>query len=83
MKYLTIKQKAWVFLSIIGFFSLLGLLLITYFLYERFYIDKQIDILLARGIPISEYYNEWDNSVFFERIEGLDECKEANVFFYK
>lgn len=81
MKYLTIKQKAWVFLSIIGFFSLLGLLLITYFLYERFYIDKQIDILLARGIPISEYYNEWDNSVFFERIEGLDECKEANVFF--
>lgn len=81
MKHLTIKQKAWVFLSVIGFFSLLGLFLITYFLYERFYIDKQIDILLARGIPLSEYYNEWDNSVFYERLEDLDECKEANVFF--
>lgn len=81
VKQLTIKQKAWVFLTIIGFLSLMGILLITYFLYEKFYIDKQVEVLIARGMQLTDLHNEWDNSLFFERLEGLDNCSEANAFF--
>lgn len=83
MTTLTLRQKTWIFITAVIVISLVGILFLTHYLYERFYIDKQMDLLIARGNLLTELYYEDDESkqVFLDRVEWMNRCAEANVFW--
>lgn len=79
----TIRQKTWMLITSVIIISVIGVLLLTHYLYENFYIDKQIDLLAARGDLLADLYLE-DNGTkeeFLERVIWMNKCAEANVFF--
>ncbi|WNF35869.1 ATP-binding protein [Bacillaceae bacterium IKA-2] len=81
---LTIRQKTWMLITSVVSVSVIGVLLLTHYLYENFYIDKQIELLTARGDLLTDLYFD-DNSAgkedFLDRVEWMNKCAEANVFF--
>lgn len=83
MKHLSLRQKTWIFLTIVIVVSLIATLFLTHYLYERFYIDKQINLLVARGDLLAEFYYEdsEDKEEFIERVDWLNQCHEANVIW--
>ncbi len=83
MGKLTLRQKTWIFITVILVVSLVGVGLLTHYLYERFYMEKQIDLLLARGDLLTElYFNDDDSKEdFLSRVEWMNRCAEANVLF--
>lgn len=81
---LTIRQKTWMLITSVIIVSLIGVVLLTHYLYENFYIDKQIDLLTARGDLLADLYFE-DKTVgkeeFLDRVKWMNKCAVANVFF--
>ena len=80
---MTLRQKTWILITTILVVSLVGVGFLTHYLYERFYMDKQIDLLLARGDLLTELYFDDDDSkeMFLSRVEWMNRCAEANVLF--
>lgn len=81
---LTIRQKTWMLITSVLIISLIGILLLTHYLYENFYIDKQVDLLTSRGDLLSDLYFEDktdDKREFLERVKWMNKCSESNVFF--
>ena len=67
----SIKHKVWLtIVSVLVTVIVTGIFLI-YFLYDRLYIDEQIDTLLLQGEQLTEVYNEYGDGSFFQ--EGLSE----------
>lgn len=83
MVKLTLRQKTWILITAVLVLSIIGVVLLTHYLYERFYIDKQIDLLIARGDLLTELYYEddQDKEEFLRRVEWMNKCAEANVLF--
>ncbi|MCT8137556.1 hypothetical protein H1D32_07220, partial [Anaerobacillus sp. CMMVII] len=80
---LSLRQKTWILVTSVIIVSLVGVLFLTNYLYERFYIDKQIDLLIARGDLLTELYFDDETTMeeFIDRVEWMNRCAEANVLF--
>jgi signal transduction histidine kinase len=83
MTNLNMRQKTWIYITIVIVTSIIGVLFLTHYLYERFYIDKQMDLLVARGDLLTELYfdDNVEKSEFIDRVEWMNKCAEANVHF--
>lgn len=82
---ITLRQKTWIFITCVLVISLVGVLLLTHYLYERFYIDKQMDLLVARGDLLLELYFDENTpkEEFIDRVEWMNQCAEANVMYFE
>ncbi|MCA0970552.1 HAMP domain-containing protein [Halobacillus litoralis] len=55
---------------------------LTFYLYERFYVDNQKDLLLLQGRNLEAVYQEEGNSdLFQERLKWVNEDSEAEALF--
>lgn len=78
MKMGSIRTKVWLgiiftAIAVIGLSSLF-----IFFLYERLYVDEQVDRFMQEGEALSEIYDlEGTNETFFERIEWSKQTTDA------
>ncbi|UTW68984.1 hypothetical protein KHA80_17430 [Anaerobacillus sp. HL2] len=79
----SLRQKTWIFITIVLVVGLIGILILTHYLYEHFYIEKQMDLLDARGDLLLELYfdEDTDEQEFLHRVEWMNRCAEANVLY--
>ncbi|TSB46648.1 sensor histidine kinase [Alkalicoccobacillus porphyridii] len=82
MKHWSIKHKVWLtIISVLVTVVITGILLIS-FLYDRLYIDKQIESLMLQGEQLVEVYGEEESDEFFqERLKWANESTDAEVEF--
>ncbi|MED4164296.1 sensor histidine kinase [Halalkalibacterium halodurans] len=82
MKNWSIKAKVWSAIFAIIVAVSVGALSMTFFLYERLYIDKQIDRLFMEGQELRTVYAEHGaNDYFFERIQWANDSKELTLTY--
>jgi signal transduction histidine kinase len=55
---------------------------LTYYLYEKYYVEKQKSVLVVQGEELKSYYqNSTNKEEFKKRIEWTDKTSEAKVIF--
>ncbi|TWI57222.1 sensor histidine kinase [Halalkalibacter nanhaiisediminis] len=82
MKKWSIQKKVWFAIMVILLTVIIGAVVITYFLYDKLYLDKQIDLLLMQGEELAEVYSEHGTDSFFnERLNWSKQSLAANVLF--
>ncbi|WP_396953990.1 sensor histidine kinase [Neobacillus niacini] len=55
---------------------------LTYYLYEKFYVEKQKSLLVVQGEELKSYYqNSTNKEEFKKRIEWTDKTSDARVIF--
>ncbi|RBW69705.1 two-component sensor histidine kinase [Bacillus taeanensis] len=82
MRRLGIKQKIWMTLSIVSLFTILTGIGLTFYLYEKFYVEKQIELLLMQGKRLEAVYDQnGKGEEFLKRVQWTDEGSEGKVIF--
>ncbi|ARK31135.1 sensor histidine kinase [Halalkalibacter krulwichiae] len=82
MKRWTIKKKVWFSILLIAIIVTLGAISIVYFLYEKLYVDKQIEALMRQGEYLSKQYEQSiDKEAFFHNVEWVEEMLIADLYF--
>ncbi len=67
---------------VIALTIIIGAIALTILLYERLYIDKQIDLLMMQGEELAEFYHEHGADVHFhERLMWSEQSLAADVLF--
>ncbi|WP_236096533.1 sensor histidine kinase [Bacillus sp. SB49] len=82
LKAIGLKQKIWVTMAVVSIGAVLIVIGLTYFLYERFYVDNQKDTLLLQGNNLKDVYMEdGEGGTFQERLRWMNENMEAEIIF--
>lgn len=82
MKKWSIKRKIWFAIMMIVVTVILVGIAITMFLYERLYVDKQVQQLMMQGEALAEVYTEnGSNDAFAERINWTKQSSDADIIF--
>ncbi|WP_078430254.1 sensor histidine kinase [Alkalihalobacterium alkalinitrilicum] len=81
MKRSVLKQRVRVSFILLISLTVITIIMLTYFLYEKFYVEKQISLLQSHGQLVAAQYGQFSNSEFIEKINWLDSVLEANVIF--
>ncbi len=82
MKNWSIKIKVWIAIGTVAFAVISCILSLTYYLYDRLYVDKQIEFLLQQGNVLADVYAQnGDNHNFTERLAWMQQSLEATVLF--
>ncbi|WP_240189774.1 ATP-binding protein [Bacillus sp. P14.5] len=77
-----LQQKIWFTIAIVALLTVLITIGLTFYLYEKLYVDKQKDLLLLQGRNMEEaYYEERDREDFQEKLEWTADNSEADVIF--
>ncbi|MGE6630190.1 HAMP domain-containing sensor histidine kinase [Bacillus sp. NPDC077027] len=82
MKPLSIKNKIlFLILAVISIVAASALVL-TYYLYQHLYIDKQIDTLTLQGEKLAEVYHKHGTDAYFtNRVSWANDSSQANILF--
>ncbi|MGM0847286.1 MAG: sensor histidine kinase [Bacillota bacterium] len=79
---LGLRQKIWFTIAIVSLLTVLITIGLTFYLYEKFYVDKQKDLLLLQGRRLEEaYYEEGDSESFQEQLKWTADNSEGDVIF--
>lgn len=81
MKKLGLKQKIWLSIFLISFFMILAMGGLTKFLYEKFYVDKQIETILARGQSLEKVYYDGSEEQFLQMVDWANEHFDCTVIY--
>ncbi|WP_214850084.1 HAMP domain-containing sensor histidine kinase [Exiguobacterium sp. s193] len=82
IKRYTIRKRIWITIWFTSVFSAILFLLLTFYLYDRFYLQTQEDILLNRGEKlINIYESEGLSGAFYDGMTYTNELTESKVFF--
>ncbi|MCM3716340.1 sensor histidine kinase [Halalkalibacter oceani] len=82
MTRLSIKTKVWATVFAVALFFLGAGVMLTFYLYERLYLDKQIELFVRQGEELAETYQTSGNSeAFAERIDWVTESTAADILF--
>ncbi|WP_246145605.1 sensor histidine kinase [Bacillus rubiinfantis] len=77
-----LKQKIWITITIVAVIAVVFGTGLTYFLYEKFYVEKQKDMLVLQGNELKKFYHLAKSKVEFEqRIQWTDASSDASVIF--
>ncbi|MGE8203599.1 sensor histidine kinase [Heyndrickxia sp. NPDC080065] len=80
MKKLRIKSKIWISITFISFITIIIGVILTYYLYEKFYLEKQIERLEQQGTLLKKYYySQTDHDKLHEMIHWTEESTNINV----
>lgn len=75
------KRKVWLAIVLIVSTVAIAAIWMTYFLYDKLYIEKQIDALMRYGESLQHAYENQSWNAFFERLQWTEEMTEATVLF--
>ncbi len=82
MKRWTMKQKVWFAMMLIVLTVLVGAAAITMFLYDRLYVEKQIQTLMLHGEKLATVYEtHGPDEYFFERLHWSRDSTAATILF--
>lgn len=77
-----LKQKIWTTISIVAVITIIFGTGLTYYLYEKFYVEKQKEILIMQGEELKKFYHQAANKTEFnKRVKWTDESSDAKVIF--
>ncbi|GIN87163.1 two-component sensor histidine kinase [Heyndrickxia sporothermodurans] len=80
MKTLRIKSKIWIAITFISFITIMVGVILTYYLYEKFYLEKQIERLEQQGNLLKKYYSSpIDHQKLNEMIHWTEESTNVHV----
>ncbi|KAB8138196.1 HAMP domain-containing protein [Gracilibacillus oryzae] len=75
-------QKIWSTIIVIALFTIVIGTGLTYYLYEKFYVEKQKDALQMQGEELlSFYYSASQEDEFLQRIEWTDQTSDSNIIY--
>ncbi|MFV8828807.1 sensor histidine kinase [Alkalihalobacterium sp. APHAB7] len=83
MKKSGLKQRIWMSFILLISLTVIAIFVLTYFLYEKFYVEKQISLLQHHGQAVVSQYDQFSEDEFIDQIVWLDTVLEANVIFTK
>ncbi|EKN71387.1 sensor histidine kinase [Neobacillus bataviensis LMG 21833] len=79
---LGLKQKIWTTITIVAVIAIVFGTGLTYYLYEKFYVEKQKEILIMQGEELRKfYYKELNKAEFKKRVQWTDASSDAKVIF--
>ncbi|UOQ84081.1 sensor histidine kinase [Gracilibacillus salinarum] len=82
MKALGLKQKIWLTIMLVSVLTISIGTGLTYYLYEKFYVDEQQDALMIQGEQLVSYYNQAENKDEFRtRVEWTDNTSDAEIIY--
>ncbi|WP_216828417.1 sensor histidine kinase [Alkalihalobacterium elongatum] len=81
MRKSVLKQRVWMSFILLMSLTIIAIIVLTYFLYEKFYVEKQISLLQYHGQAVATQYNQFSKSEFQDQITWLDNVLEANVIY--
>ena len=82
IKRYTIRRRIWITIWFTSVFSAVLFVLLTFYLYDRFYLQTQEDLLLNRGEKlINIYESEGLSGAFYDGMTYTNELTESKVFF--
>jgi len=78
----TIRRRIWITIWFTSVFSAVLFVLLTFYLYDRFYLQTQEDILLNRGEKLINIYEAQGLSgAFYDGMTYTNELTESRVFY--
>ncbi|MEB1806120.1 MAG: HAMP domain-containing protein [Bacillaceae bacterium] len=83
MKKGGLKQRIWMSFILLMSLTVIAIFVLTYFLYEKFYVEKQISLLQHHGQAVATQYDQFSEAELIEQIAWLDTVLEANVIYTK
>ncbi|WP_456278860.1 sensor histidine kinase [Bacillus sp. AK128] len=76
----TIKSRIWITVTLVSFMMIVIGVSLTYFLYERLYVDKQIGLLEKQGALLKEVYlDEQESEKFTQLANWMKDTLNINV----
>jgi signal transduction histidine kinase len=82
IKRYTIRRRIWITIWFTSVFSAIMFVRLTFYLYDRFYLQTQEDILLHRGEKLNNIYKSKGLSgAFYDGMTYTNELTESKVFF--
>ena len=82
IKRYTIRRRIWITIWFTSVFSAVLFVLLTFYLYDRFYLQTQENLLLNRGEKlINIYESEGLSGAFYDGMTYTNELTESKVFF--
>ncbi|AZU60683.1 sensor histidine kinase [Neobacillus mesonae] len=79
---LGLKQKIWTTITIVAVIAIVFGTGLTYYLYEKFYVEKQKEILIMQGEELRKFYFKAANETEFKkRVQWTDASSDAKVIF--
>ncbi|KGX87526.1 sensor histidine kinase [Pontibacillus litoralis] len=77
-----IREKIWVTLTIVSFLTIVTGFGLTFYLYEKFYVENQKEQLLQQGEDlVAEYYTSHGGDSFYTRLYWTNENSIAEVVY--
>ncbi|MGD6833918.1 sensor histidine kinase [Sutcliffiella halmapala] len=81
MNPLSIRNRIWLTIISVSVLTILLVVVVSYYLYQTLYIEKQTDTLINQGRLLEEVYYESPQDVFSERLEWIEQSSETSIIF--
>ncbi|CAG9620687.1 sensor histidine kinase [Sutcliffiella rhizosphaerae] len=81
MKSISIRYKIWLTIISVSVFTILLVTIVSYYLYQILYIEKQTDILLKQGRNLEAVFLEENQEVLSDRLQWVEESSETSIIF--
>lgn len=81
MNPLSIRNRIWLTIISVPVLTILLVVVVSYYLYQTLYIEKQTDTLINQGRLLEEVYYESPQAVFSERLEWIEQSSETSIIF--
>jgi signal transduction histidine kinase len=79
-----LRQKIWLTIAVVTIITVMITIGLTFYLYEKLYVDKQKDLIHLQGQNLKEaYLEERDGEQFQELVEWTKKNSEADIIFTK
>ncbi|WP_232214244.1 sensor histidine kinase [Bacillus sp. SG-1] len=82
LTHMGLRQKIWLTIAVVSGITVLITIGLTFYLYEKLYVDKQKELLLLQGSSLKEaYLQEQGQDQFLDLIEWTKKSSEADIIF--
>ncbi|MGM0835132.1 MAG: sensor histidine kinase [Bacillota bacterium] len=81
MNPLSIRNRIWSTIISVSVLTILLVVVVSYYLYQTLYIEKQTDTLINQGRFLEEVYYESPQEDFSERLEWIEQSSETSIIF--
>ncbi|MDQ0205665.1 sensor histidine kinase [Alkalicoccobacillus murimartini] len=82
MKHWSIKHKVWSTILGVIVSIVIAAVILVFFLYDRLYVEKQIETLMLQGDQLtSVFYGQGNEAYFQDRLAWADESTDADILF--
>lgn len=81
MKPLSIRNKIWLTIISVSVLTIILVVVVSYYLYQTLYIEKQTETLLKQGQALEQSYYENNQGNFSRELDWLDDSSDTFVIF--